>query len=151
MNEWRFKPNAHKHILTRQFLADVSELQFHMTSRLSAVSPVSFQADGACPNFHGECARVPTHVLQSGPQPCGPMAWPPRSPDLTASDFFLWGLLSVKYSFHVYDQITKNYMHELQARLQNSFHICFITTGKLFIIGGIFVLPENTLRYISDR
>ncbi|KAE8745037.1 hypothetical protein FOCC_FOCC008349 [Frankliniella occidentalis] len=51
-----------------------------------------FQQDGAPPHFG---INVRNHLDQRYPQHwigrAGPVAWPPRSPDLTPLDFFLWG------------------------------------------------------------
>ena len=61
-------------------------------------STVIFQQDGAPPHWALEVRRAldktfPAHWIGWG----GPIAWPPRSPDMTPLDFFLWG--------HVKDQI----------------------------------------------
>uniref|UniRef100_A0A1B6EKB9 DUF4817 domain-containing protein n=1 Tax=Cuerna arida TaxID=1464854 RepID=A0A1B6EKB9_9HEMI len=53
---------------------------------------VIFQQDGAPPHYK-QCvrsaldARFPGRWMGRG----GPIAWPPRSPDITPLDFFLWG------------------------------------------------------------
>lgn len=51
-----------------------------------------FQQDGAAPHFSLAARaildeRYPNRWIGRG----GPVAWPPRSPDLTPMDFFLWG------------------------------------------------------------
>jgi hypothetical protein len=53
-----------------------------------------FQQDGAPPHF----ALVVRHFLDNAfPQGwigrSGPIEWPPRSPDITPMDFFLWGVV----------------------------------------------------------
>jgi hypothetical protein len=53
-----------------------------------------FQQDGAPPHFANavrDCLneRFPHGWIGRG----GPVSWPPRSPDLTSPDFFLWGHL----------------------------------------------------------
>ena len=35
----------------------------------------------------------------------GPVEWPPRSPDLTPPDFFLWGLLKDRVYRHSFEDI----------------------------------------------
>jgi hypothetical protein len=50
-----------------------------------------FQQDGAPPHYHRSVndflnETVPERWIGRG----GPTAWPPRSPDLTSMDFFLW-------------------------------------------------------------
>lgn len=53
-----------------------------------------FQQDGA-PSHYGRCVRdhldrtFPNRWIGRG----GPVAWPPRSPDLSPLDFFLWGAM----------------------------------------------------------
>jgi hypothetical protein len=58
-----------------------------------------FQQDGVAPHFHND---VPEYLNVEQPRrsigragerdECF-MKWPPRSPDLTPSDFFLWGYI----------------------------------------------------------
>ena len=55
---------------------------------------VYFQQDGAPPHFKREVtnylnATFPGRWIGRN----GPIRWPPRSPDLTPLDFFLWGFL----------------------------------------------------------
>jgi hypothetical protein len=56
-----------------------------------------FQQDGATPYFHREVREVLNRVLPHrgigchGPNENPFFWWPPRSPDLTPCDFFLWG------------------------------------------------------------
>ena len=54
--------------------------------------------------------------------------WPPRSPDLTPADFFLWGLLKVKVyknTPRTIEQIKDVIRQEIQA-------VNFDTLGKVF-------------------
>ena len=57
----------------------------------------------------------------------GPVAWPPRSPDLTPLDFFLWG--------HVknleYRDGPVNTSDELKTRIENRFEIVKSDTNTL--------------------
>lgn len=53
-----------------------------------------FQQDGAPPHFSNRARRVlnekfPNSWIGRG----GPRNWPPRSPDLSPLDYFLWGLI----------------------------------------------------------
>ena len=62
---------------------------------------VSFQQDGATAHTSRRSHSLlremfPEHVISLR----GDIGWPPRSPDLTPSDFFLWGYLKAK----VYEQ-----------------------------------------------
>ena len=55
---------------------------------------IHFQQDGAPPHYLGEVreylnTRFPGRWIGRA----APIAWPPRSPDLTPLDFFLWGFV----------------------------------------------------------
>lgn len=43
----------------------------------------------------------------------GPIAWPPRSPDLSPNDFFLWGYLKTK----IYNNVQIENVQELRDRI----------------------------------
>lgn len=53
-----------------------------------------FQQDGAPPHF---CRAVRQYLDEQYPDRwigrAGPIQWPPRSPDLTPLDYFLWGYI----------------------------------------------------------
>lgn len=72
-----------------------------------------FQQDGAPPHFTGQ---VREHLDNEYPNRWfgrgGPYSWPPRSPDLTVLDYFLWG--------HMKQEVYKtevNTIDELRARI----------------------------------
>ena len=73
-----------------------------------------FQQEGA-PAHHSSLARNysdykrPNNWIERG----GPVDWPPRSPDLTPSDFFLWGHIKSK----VYDAPIYT-IEELKTRIR---------------------------------
>uniref|UniRef100_H3AR58 Tc1-like transposase DDE domain-containing protein n=1 Tax=Latimeria chalumnae TaxID=7897 RepID=H3AR58_LATCH len=48
---------------------------------------------------------------------CGPIAWPPRSPDLSPLDYFLWGYVKTV----VYLSKPQS-LDELRARIMNAIH-----------------------------
>ena len=55
---------------------------------------ILFQQDGAPPHYLGEVreylnTRFPGRWIGRA----APIAWPPRSPDLTPMDYFLWGFV----------------------------------------------------------
>ena len=50
---------------------------------------IHFQQDGAPPHYLGEVRGFPGRWIVRA----APIAWPPRSPDLTPMDFFLWGFV----------------------------------------------------------
>lgn len=87
-----------------EFLDDVA---------LNARQNMMFMHDGAGPHF-ALIVRdyldhyFPDHWIGRG----GPIAWPPRSPDLTPCDFFLWGYLKSL----VYKTPVAN-LNELQNRV----------------------------------
>lgn len=73
-----------------------------------------FQHDGAPPHNALRVRnlldrRYPGRWIGRG----GPVAWPPRSPDLNPLDFFLWGHLKGK----VYNGVDINSPEELQRRI----------------------------------
>lgn len=56
-----------------------------------------FQQDGACPHYSLIVrAWLDNHFPDKWIGRRGPIDWPPRSPDLTVPDFFLWGVLKDK-------------------------------------------------------
>jgi hypothetical protein len=81
---------------------------------LAASQRLWFQHDGA-PAHYGEDVRpwlnatYPGRWIGRG----GPIAWPPRSPDLTPMDFSLWGQLEEQ----VY-AVPPRTIEDLVARLQ---------------------------------
>lgn len=58
-----------------------------------------FQQDGAPPHYHHHVrkhlndTRPGCWIGRTGNQDLAMLTWPPRSPDLTACDFFLWGFV----------------------------------------------------------
>jgi hypothetical protein len=46
---------------------------------------------------------------------CGPLAWPPLSPDLTPLDFFLWS-----YVKNIIYQVKVNDLQNLKARIRDA-------------------------------
>ncbi|GFG38762.1 hypothetical protein Cfor_08612, partial [Coptotermes formosanus] len=52
------------------------------------------QQDGAPPHYHRHVRKcLITHFLGQCLCRAAPIPWPPRSPDLTPLDFFLWGFV----------------------------------------------------------
>jgi len=58
-----------------------------------------FQQDGAPPHFHFDAhahlnANLPGRWIGRASHNDSPLlSWPPRSPDLTSCDYFLWGYI----------------------------------------------------------
>ena len=72
-----------------------------------------FQQDGATSHTARVCMNIlndvfPNRVISRN----GAIPWPPRSPDLTPCDFFLWGYLKSK----VYEERPRT-IEELKARI----------------------------------
>jgi hypothetical protein len=92
---------------------------------------VWFQQDGATAHTARNSMAVlrgmfPEHVISR----FGDVEWPPRSPDLSACDFFLWGCLKGKVYAHR--------PHTLQQL-------------KDYIREEIRVIPVNMLRKVVDN
>lgn len=94
-----------------QFLEDelpplLDELGFPEEVRYNLI----FMQDGAPPHY---AAAVRNFLNQEYPNAWigrgGPIAWPPRSPDLNACDYFLWG--------HMKDIIYKEVIDDRQVAL----------------------------------
>ncbi|GBL96142.1 hypothetical protein AVEN_104363-1 [Araneus ventricosus] len=79
---------------------------------------VIFQQDGAPPHY-GKIVREPLYTTfpQRWIGRGAVMAWPPRSPDLTPLDFYLWG--NVKQ--HVYSERINNF-NNLKQRITDVIH-----------------------------
>src|SRR5207245_994784 len=71
--------------------------------------------DGAPPHYSTSVRNFLTETFNEkwiGRQ--GPIAWPPRSPDLTVCDFWLWGYLKGK----IFDENRPKTLAELRARIE---------------------------------
>jgi hypothetical protein len=102
------------------------------------------QEDGALPHF---CHPVRNHLVREmigrligrG----GPITWPPRSPDLTPWDFFLWGYVkNIVYQVKINDlqhlkahikgtvaTATQNMLQAAWNEVENRLDICRVTKG----------------------
>ena len=109
------------------------------------------QLDGASPHFHRNVQVLLNRVLQQrwiGSATTGDsqlLPWPPRSPDLTPCDFFLWGF--VKDSFyvptlplsfkelrdrikHALQTITADILHRVWDEFDYRVDVCRVTQGS---------------------
>ena len=96
---------------------------------------IIFQQDGAPPHWGLDCRRILDAAFPNkwyGRD--SPTPWPPRSPDITPLDFFLWGYVKDKVFSTPVPDITN-----LKARITDAFAI--ITEDML----------ENTCREIDYR
>ena len=79
-----------------------------------------WQQDGAPPHWYRPARLwLDEHFGQQWMGRNGPMAWPPRSPDLTACDYWLWG--HVKQIIHVYQEQPEN-ISDLKEKILSAFH-----------------------------
>jgi hypothetical protein len=110
--------------------------------------------DGAPPHFHNEVRsyldeRFRNRWFGRG----GPMEWPPRSPDLTLIDFFLWGLMKD----NVYVHPLPTTLHQLKTRserpVQTLIRTFCTTCGMRLNIGLMLLEPlvARTLNFINDK
>ena len=78
------------HFLRNAFQDIIDNLPLDVTRRMW------FQQDGAPPHYSRE---VREYLNEEFPNRwigrSGPVNWPPRSPDLTKMDFFLWGYITL--------------------------------------------------------
>jgi len=78
----------YKHLLQELYLAPQLE-EFHPW--------IIFQQDGAPPHWGSHVRRfLDATVPNRWNGRDGPTPWPPRSPDITPLDFFLWGYVNDK-------------------------------------------------------
>lgn len=97
--------------LTNEISEFINNLPAEITERMY------FQQDGAPPHN----SRIARNYLQNRFQERlitthGPVRWPPRSPDLTPCDFFLWGHLKNR----VYSTQPTT-LHELEVKIRRAF------------------------------
>jgi len=74
---------------------------------------IIFQQDGHPAHTSRLARNILNHKFQRWIGLHGPQEWPPRSPDLTPLDFFVWGFLRQK----VYDTLPQN-MEELKNKIR---------------------------------
>lgn len=95
-------------MLTEQIIPALEEIRGEQFDTLK------FQQDGAPPHWGINVRNILDEVFpQRWIGRGGPTEWPPRSPDLTPLDFFLWGYLKTK----VYRTPVQN-LQELQTRIE---------------------------------
>ena len=118
----------YKHLLQENYV------EYKQTPQLAEFQPwITFQQDGAIPHWVSDVRRFLDATFPSrwigrdGPKP-----WPPRSPDITPLDFFLWGYVK-DFSTPASD------IPNLKARITDAF--ATVTEDML----------ENTWREIDYR
>jgi len=72
--------------------------KFNVVPKLEEFQPwIIFQQDGAPPHWGSHVRRfLDAKFSNSWTGRDGPTPWPPRSPDITPLDFFLWGYVKDK-------------------------------------------------------
>jgi len=111
-------------------------VEYKQTPQLAELQPwITFQQDGATPHWGSDVLRFldatfPNRWIGRD----GPTPWPPRLPDITPLDFFLWGYVKDKVFSTPAPDITN-----LKARITEDF--ATITEDML----------ENTWREIVYR
>ena len=118
------------------YLLQENMLELYVAPQLEEFKPwIIFQQDGAPPHWGSHVGRFMDATFPNrwiGRD--GPTPWPPRSPDITSLDFFLWG--------HVKDRVFSTPVPDitnLKARITDAF--APITEDML----------ENTWREIDYR
>ena len=93
-------------------------LELHVAPQLEEFQPwIIFQQDGAPPHWGSHVRRFLDAAFRNrliGRD--GPTSWPPRSPDITPLDFFLWGYFKDKVCSTPVPDITN-----LKARIRDAF------------------------------
>lgn len=136
--------------LTSQIYLDF--LQNHFNDLLDDVPLATrrcmwFLHDGAPPHYAAQVRQFLDVVYQHkwigrG----GPIIWPPRSPDLTSCDFFLWGFIKSKVYrttpttvedmrhriMTAFREITPEMLHNVQRSLCSRFRLCTEQNGRHF-------------------
>ncbi|XP_036139970.1 uncharacterized protein LOC118644749 [Monomorium pharaonis] len=106
-----------------------------------------FQHDGAPAHFSRRVrdildARFPDRWMGRG----GPIAWPPRSPDLNVLDYFVWGHIKTKVEHMrergeaevreaisaVFQTITPDMIRRATQQIVRRAELCLETQGKHF-------------------
>ena len=105
----------YKHLLQENCL---DMLELYVEPQLEEFQPwIIFQQDGAPPHWGSDVRRFldatfPNRWIgRDGPKP-----WPPRSPDITRLDFFLWGCVKDKVFSTPVPDITN-----LKAKITDAF------------------------------
>lgn len=92
-------------------------LELFAIPQIQGIPGIIFQQDGAPPHWRLDVRQcLDRHFPQRWIGRGGPIQWPPRSPDITPCDFFLWGYIKdIVYRTRVYTVI------ELRERITAAF------------------------------
>lgn len=103
----------------------VPEMRASAARQNIAWADVYFQQDGA-PAHYSRLVRQYLNIVFPNRWigRAGPIAWPPRSPDLTPLDFFLWGFLK--------DRVFRTICQSVQEMENRIMENCLIPDAELF-------------------
>lgn len=106
-----------------------------------------FMQDGAPPHFsnvvrHFLTVSFPEWIGRGAPNGC--IAWPPRSPDLTPCDFYLWGHIKelvyarkptsyyelCSYIYDAFDQVSSAIRHKVIDGIPARYRNCIASNGE---------------------
>jgi hypothetical protein len=132
------------------------------------------QQDGAPPHFHREVHEVSNRVFphwwigRHGPNENPLLWWPPRSPDLTSCDFFLWGY--VNHTFYVpplprnlqelqngivavLGEVTTDILQRVWQEIDYQMAVCRVTRCAHIEVWnlGIFSKKRNSVALVRKR
>ena len=106
------------------------------------VRKIWFQQDGATAHTSTRTINLLKDHFQSRIiSKNGPVNWPPRSPDLTASDFFLWGYIKSK----VYSQPISS-VRQLKNRIRRCIRNIPIATTKAAMVEALPARCQECVR-----
>jgi hypothetical protein len=106
--EGNLNSNSFLGLLQEQIIPQIQNLN---------VNDVWFQMNGAPPHSTAMITRYLNEIFEKRwIGRFGPTAWPPRSPDLSPNDFFLWGHLKDK----IYNNVMINNTDELKDRIRHA-------------------------------
>ncbi|GFY21757.1 uncharacterized protein TNCV_1169011 [Trichonephila clavipes] len=90
---------CHEPTITGSAYPDAPQLWLFPQLKESVPDNFIWQRDGAPPHWYlsiRDCLNITVldqWILRKGPHDTACFAWPPRSPDLTPCDFYLWGFV----------------------------------------------------------
>lgn len=130
---------AEKSVNGNVYLDMLENFCFPQIDEFDNVNMMYFQQDGA-PAHYKDFVRVALNnkFEQRWIGRGGPIAWPPRSPDLTPCDFFLWGYVkNIVYSQKIRDvahlkeriyeavsSVTRDMLHSVWAEIDHRLDVC---------------------------
>jgi hypothetical protein len=113
-----------EHVTARSYVAMLNTFFLPKLSSLCVTDPY-FMHDGAPAHFALLTRNwLDEHFHNRWLGRRGPVEWPPRSPDLTPPDFFLWGVLKDKVYVHKPQCLEELRQHIISAFAEISDELC---------------------------